>query len=122
MNNYNSYDVSRSSVANLPGGRGRGGQGHVHPPIGITKNVFKHNFIATESDNIYSSNILHLHQRAPAYKQHTFRIYFDPIRMILTLIYDANAYIVRYRHHPQQAWGPVGMAARTTCVEVQMDW
>ena len=53
--------------------------------------------------------ILHLHQNKPAYKQHTFRIDFDPFRMILTSISVANTYIVRYQHHPQQAWGPVGM-------------
>ena len=35
----------------------------------------------------------------------TFRIDFDPFRMILTLISVANACIIRYPYHPQQAWG-----------------
>ena len=40
----------------------------------------------------------------------TFPIEFDPSWMILTFISVPNAYIIRrYPHHPQQAWGPVGM-------------
>ena len=38
----------------------------------------------------------------------TFRIDFDPFRMILTLISFAIAYI-SYSYHPQQAWGLMGM-------------
>ena len=48
------------------------------PPYHQNK-MFKHSFIATESDDIYVGKILHLHQNAPAYKQHTFHIDFDQI-------------------------------------------
>ena len=39
----------------------------------------------------------------------TLRKYFDAFQMILTLIFVANPYILKYHHHPQQSWGPVGM-------------
>ena len=47
--------------------------------------------------------ILHLHNNAPGYKQHTSHIDFDPFRMILTFISVTNVYI-RYPYHPQQTW------------------
>ena len=59
-------------VAHSNGGFTRGGTGArppCAPPVGVTKKIFKHNFIAIESDNIFSSKILHLKQpNTPAYK------------------------------------------------------
>ena len=40
----------------------------------------------------------------------TIHIDFDPFRIILTFISVVNAHIVRYRHHPKQALGPVGIS------------
>ena len=41
----------------------------------------------------------------------TFHKDFDPFRTILTFIFVANVYMIRYPTSPQQAWGLVGMCA-----------
>ena len=58
----------------------RGGWGHrgARASLSGSSNFFLKNIILlpAESDNIYSGKIIHLHQNAPVYKQHTFRIDF----------------------------------------------
>ena len=56
----------------------------------------------------FFGKILHLHHNALGYKYHIFHTDIDPFRIILTLIFVANAYIIRYPYHPNKL-GDVGM-------------
>ena len=63
-----------------------------------------------QMDHIHAKRkFLQLHHNTPGYKYNTLHIDFDALSMILTFTSITNVYILKYPHHPQQAWRPVVM-------------